>query len=155
MGGQNGLILDSVCKQKFEELAFFFCESQDAAAFDYNKVKDAHKASMLFTGPKNGKFEMAAGEKLCLLLASNMLGIEPDDGQASELADDALKESLNVICGNFLTEAYGEEAVFSLTAPVIGAINDLTLIDENAVSEDMLYFEIEEQHLVVKLTVYK
>ncbi|MCL2183949.1 MAG: chemotaxis protein CheX [Chitinispirillia bacterium] len=157
MSGQNAIILDGVCKMILEELAFLFCESQDASAFDYNQIHDAHKASMLFTGPKNGKCELAAGRNLCLLLASNMLGIEPDEdqAQAEAHADDALKEALNVICGRFLTEAFGEEAVYSLTAPVIGAINDLSLVDENAESETMLFFETEGYCLIVKLTVYK
>jgi len=155
MSGQNAIILDGVCKLILEELAFLFCESQDASTFDYNQIKDAHKASMLFSGPKNGKFELAAGRNLCLVLAGNMLGIEPDEEQAETHADDALKEALNVICGRFLTEAYGEEAVYSLTAPVIGAINDLSLVDENADSETMLFFETEGYCLVVKLTVYK
>jgi len=155
MHGQNSAILDHVCKMILEEMAFFFCESQDASTFDYSKIKDAHKASMLFTGPKNGKCELAASQNLCLLLSSNMLGIEPDEAQAGDYASDALKEALNVICGRYLTEAYGEEAVYSLTAPVIGAVNDLSLVDENALSEDMLFFEAEGDCLVVKLTIYK
>jgi len=76
------MVLDGVCKLILEELAFLFCESQDASAFDYNQIEDACEASMRFTGPTNGKFEIAAGKNLCLLLASNILGIEPDDDAA-------------------------------------------------------------------------
>jgi chemotaxis protein CheY-P-specific phosphatase CheC len=155
MDNQCAIVLDGVCKLILEELAFLFCESQDASTFDYNQIQDAHKASMLFSGPKNGKFELAAGRNLCLMLASNMLGIEPDEDMAVAYADDALKEALNVICGRFLTEAYGVEAAYSLTAPVIGAINDLSLVDENAEVEHMLFFETEGYCLVVKLTIYK
>ena len=155
MANQNAIVLDGVCKLILEELAFLFCESQDASTFDFNQIKDAHKASMLFSGPKNGKFELAADKKLCLLLASNMLGIEPEAEMADSHADDALKEALNVISGRFLTEAYGDEVVYSLTAPVIGAINDLSLVDENAEAEHMLFFETEGYCLIVKLTVYK
>ena len=149
------MILDGVCKRILEDLAFLFCESQDASAFDYNQIEDAYEASMRFTGPTNGKFEIAAGKNLCLLLASNILGIEPDDTAAGDHAADALKESLNVMCGRFLTEAYGEEAVFNLSAPVMGVLNDLAKVDEDAESECMQFFETEGYCLVVKLTVYK
>lgn len=149
------MVLDNTCKTILEELAFLFCESQDATTFDYNQIKDAHKASMKFMGPKSGKLEIAAGQNLCLILAGNMLGVEPDEEMASAYSDDALKEALNVLCGRFLTEAYGEEAVFNLSAPEIGSLNDLALVDENAESESMQFFEAEEYCFVVKLTVYK
>jgi len=149
------LVLDNVCKTVLEELAFLFCESQDAYNFDYDQIVEAHEVSMQFDGPRKGKFELAAGRSLCLVLASNMLGIEPDEDQASELADDALKEALNVICGRFMTEAFGEEAVFNLTAPIVGKLEDLSIVDEEAESESMLFFEAEEHDLVVKLTLHK
>jgi len=149
------MVLDGVCKLILEELAFLFCESQDASSFDYNRIEDAYEASMRFTGPTNGKFEIAAGKNLCLLLASNILGIEPDDEAAGAHAEDALKETLNVMCGRFLTEAYGEQAVFNLSAPAIGVLNDLAKVDEDAESECMQFFETEGYCLVVKLTVYK
>jgi len=155
MEGKNAIVLDSVCKLILEELAFLFCESQDATAFDYSQIHDAHEASMSFTGPKTGKFEIAAGRNLCMLLASNILGIEPHEEMAESYADDALKEALNVICGRFLSEAYGEEAVFSLSAPVIGSVNDLSHVDEKAESENIHFFETEGYCLVVKLMIYK
>ncbi|MDR3013628.1 MAG: chemotaxis protein CheX [Chitinispirillales bacterium] len=150
-----GNVLDGVCKLILEELAFLFCDSQDASTFDYGQIVDAHAAYLNFTGPKNGKIEIAAGQNLCLLLSSNMLGIEPEDEDASAYADDALKEALNVITGRFLTEAYGEEAVFVLNAPEIGNIGDLAKVDENAKAESMQFFETEGYCLVVKLTIFK
>jgi CheY-specific phosphatase CheX len=149
------MVVDSVCKIILEELAFLFCESQDAANFDYTHIKDAHEASMEFSGPQKGKFNIAADQKLCLLLASNMLGIEPDEDMAQAHARDALKEALNVICGRFLTEAYGEEAIFNLSAPQIGDISDLSKVDAGAEMECMQFFETEGYCLVVRLMIYK
>jgi chemotaxis protein CheY-P-specific phosphatase CheC len=140
-----------------EELAFLFCDSQDASTFDYSQIVNAHKATLRFNGPKNGKIELAADQSLCLVLAGNMLGIEPeeDEEMAAAHAADALKEALNVICGRYLTEAYGDEVVFSLNAPEMGSISELSNVDENAESECMLFFETEGYCLVVKLTVNK
>jgi len=153
----TSMILDEVCKSILEELAFLFCESQDAATFEYSRIHDAHEASMRFTGPTNGKLEIAAGRSLCLVIAGNMLGVEPDEDEEMVVAhaDDALKEALNVLCGRFLTEAFGEEAVYNLTAPAIGTLEDLSQVDELAESECMLFFETDEHCFVVKLTLYK
>ena len=153
----TSVVLDGVCKSVLEELAFLFCESQDASAFQYDHIHDAHEASMMFTGPVTGKLEIATGQGLCLVIAGNMLGIEPDeDAEKIRIyADDALKEALNVLCGRFLTEAYGVEAVFNLSAPVVGKLDDLSLVDRQAESECMLFFETDEHSFVVKLTLYK
>jgi CheY-specific phosphatase CheX len=148
-------VLGSVCTLILEELAFLFCEPQDAATFDHNQIKDAHVSYLTFTGPRDGRIEIAAGQNLCLLLSSNMLGIEPEEEDASTCAADALGEALNVICGRFLTEAYGEEVVFSLSAPVKGSVDDLSYVDENAEAEFMQFFEAEGYCLVVKLTINK
>jgi len=151
----HSVILDDVCKLILEELAFLFCEPQDAATFDYGQLKDAHIAYLNFTGPRDGKIEIPACQNLCLLLSSNMLGIEPEEENASVCAADALGEALNVICGRFLTEAYGEEVVFSLSAPQKGDVGDLSKVDENAEAEFMQFFETEGYCLVVKLTINK
>jgi CheY-specific phosphatase CheX len=46
-----------------------------------------------------------------------MLGEEPDDPNAIAKGADALKELLNVLCGNLLTAFAGEEPVFDLAVP--------------------------------------
>ncbi|MDM8539151.1 hypothetical protein QUF70_20550, partial [Desulfobacterales bacterium HSG17] len=49
----------------------------------------------------------------------NMLGIEEDETSTSEQQYDALKELLNVICGNLLPEIAGKEAIFKVGMPQI------------------------------------
>ena len=148
-------VLDNVCKSVLEELAFLFCDPNDAAGFDLGHIKDARQVSMNFMGPTNGRLEIVAGLELCLIIAANMLGVEPDEEGAASHAVDALKEALNVVCGRFLTEAYGEEAVFNLSAPESGSIDELSKLHEDAVSESMLFFEAEGHCMVVKLTIRK
>jgi len=146
-------VLDNVCKSVLEELAFLFCDSNDATGFDMSQIVDAHQVSMNFMGPTSGRLEVVAGQDLCLVIAANMLGVEPDEDDAATHAIDALKEALNVVCGRFLTEAYGEEAIFNLSAPVPGSIDELSELHEDAASEEMLFFEAEGHCMVVKLTI--
>ncbi len=75
------------------------------------------KVSMEFSGPSGGLLTLAVPEKMCSELAANVLGLDSNDERAEEAAHDALKEILNVTCGNFLTEMAGEESVFDLTVP--------------------------------------
>ena len=52
-------------------------------------------------------------------LAANMLGLDDDESPSEEQQKDALRESLNVICGNLLPRVGGKEAVFDIQAPEI------------------------------------
>ena len=59
-------------------------------------------------------------------LASNMLGLDMADGPASPgQQEDALKELMNVICGNLLPEIAGCEAIFNVGAPEISGKSSL------------------------------
>ena len=58
-----------------------------------------------------------ADQGLLPVLAANMLGVEEDDPVCSEKGMDALKEILNMIVGNCLTEAWGPGPVFHLHIP--------------------------------------
>jgi hypothetical protein len=69
-----------------------------------------------FAGPFHGHCELWAPPALTRLLASNMLGTDEGAGDL-EIAVDALKESLNMICGVFLTETAGPDPVFHLGTP--------------------------------------
>ena len=74
-------------------------------------------ASIQWFGPQNGKLILLVDRNLLNELASNMLGATDEAEFTAEQSVDALKEVLNMICGNFLTSCYGEQSVFDLTPP--------------------------------------
>lgn len=51
------------------------------------------------------QLELAAPRAFGQMLSSNILGIEPEDEAALKGADDALREVVNVTCGNLLMRA--------------------------------------------------
>lgn len=55
-----------------------------------------------YSGPLNGELELLAPTELGLGIVSNLLGIDPDDPEAENRADDCTKELLNVVCGRLL-----------------------------------------------------
>ena len=59
----------------------------------------------------------ALPKEMCTELAASVWGVERDDAVIAEKGIDAVKEMLNVICGNILTEIAGSEPVFNLSVP--------------------------------------
>jgi CheY-specific phosphatase CheX len=82
------------------------------------------RVAMAFKGPFVGTLTMATPRDFGIQVAANVLGLEVDDPQTENAALDAVKELLNVTCGNLLTSLAGEEPVFDLTIPEVNAIVD-------------------------------
>ena len=80
-------------------------------------------ATMKFSGHSNGWLTLQLVSRILDMLAENMLGEPPEGDDADEKRQDALKEVLNMICGNFLTQWAGEEPVFELSPPTIVDLN--------------------------------
>lgn len=112
-----------------EMLGQVFCNVAEAVAFMFGDVvevddlpaapEDAMCAKMEFSGPFRGSLLAAVPTEMCPQIAANVLGVEPDDEGVFEKAADALKELLNVTCGQVLTSLAGEEPVFDLTVPQV------------------------------------
>lgn len=118
----NKQVVAEVVCNVLEQMAFMF---GDPMELDEISEADGEGvlARMQFKGPFTGSMTLAAPEELCPMLAENMLGVEPDDDRAQEKAHDALKELLNVCCGNVLTSLAGEEPVFDLTVPEVRSLD--------------------------------
>ncbi len=72
-----------------------------------------------FSGPFSGELNMTVSAEMLSELAGNMLGLDPGEDAQHDQQVDALKELLNVICGNLLPEIAGVEAVFDVASPQI------------------------------------
>ena len=97
----------------FEELAFLLPSEkmgEEQAALPMDRA-----VLVRFSGPFCGRLVLKVSSSLPPALAANMLG---EEGPAPETAQsDALKETANVICGNFLPDIAGPQEVFRLEAP--------------------------------------
>lgn len=108
-------ILFEVVRDILEKLAYMFGEPAEDGAVE--TPVDGYLGSIKFVGHRDGELCIAAPHDMCLELAANMLGTEMDDPNAEEDAGDALKELLNVSCGNILTALYGTHPTFELGVP--------------------------------------
>lgn len=75
------------------------------------------EGTMSYRGPMQGSLNCWCTRPFALELAANLLGVDPSDGNAVVETQDALREFMNVLCGNLMTERYGAEAVFDLSIP--------------------------------------
>ncbi|MFP4355083.1 MAG: chemotaxis protein CheX [Phycisphaerae bacterium] len=111
--------LAGVAEDTIMSLAFLFLMSEDEAG---GIEADASvTASVEFSGPFAGALFLSAPQPMLDELAANMLGFEQGEAglPSDDVKNDALKELLNVICGNLLPEIAGNEAVFKVHAPQI------------------------------------
>lgn len=109
-------LLFRVAEKTFGELAFLLVEPDE---FTRDRQPTwSYIARLEFIGPFGGEMQLGITENLLRPLAANMLGIDEHetlpDGVVQE---DALRELLNVTCGNFLPLVSGNEAVFHIGDP--------------------------------------
>lgn len=109
--------LSQVSSRILEDAAFVFTDLLDPQQRPDVDSWSAEGASLEFSGEKKGVLHMWASEGFARYAAANMLGIDEDAEDAGQKGMDALKELLNMVVGNFLTDLYGEEPIFDLGLP--------------------------------------
>jgi CheY-specific phosphatase CheX len=114
MGNSQKMSLGKVVSDSLEKLAFMFFASD--AFREPILFQDAVTAEVSFTGVFSGSLAIVITESVLNELAENMLGIDSEEVEQSHLYD-ALKETVNIICGNWLPIEGGDEAVFHIGTP--------------------------------------
>jgi CheY-specific phosphatase CheX len=131
-------ILDETLCEVFEKQAFLFAEETPPKDIPSPSGK-VLSARITFTGTFSGSITLYVTEAMCSEIAANFLGVEPDTPGISGKAPDALKEVLNVICGNFLTAAAGDGPVFDLTVPQASSYDEGEWVTILAIPNVMSY----------------
>lgn len=110
-------IILKVTAETLEKLVFMF-----ASPYDPENSTEGDPdigVSVSFTGPFSGTLGMKVSGEVLSEIAVNMLGVDDEDEVTPDDKNDALKESINIICGNILPAIGGKEAVFNIGAPEI------------------------------------
>ena len=74
-------------------------------------------ATISFKGVVDGSYKVMCQQAFAEQLARNLLG--SDESATESEQHDALREMANVLCGNLLTECYGNDTIFDLSAPSV------------------------------------
>jgi CheY-specific phosphatase CheX len=102
--------LRRIAEDMFESLAFLLLLPDDEPALS---PASAVTARIDFEGPRRGALFLSVSGEMLPELAANMLG-RMDQTPTPDEQIDALKELLNVVCGNFLPQFAGAEPLFNV-----------------------------------------
>lgn len=118
MGDENQEHLSAALCDVLERQAFAFAEP---APLDDLGIPGEPPlcATMTFSGPSRGELGLVVPPEVATEIAASLLGVDADDDEARAGAEDALKEVLNVACGQYLTSAFGVGPVFHLSIPQV------------------------------------
>ena len=109
--------ISSIFCNVMEIMSFTFCEIIEDADETGMIPKNIIQSEITFSGHKSGKMTLVLPIELSAVILSNTLGKDINEPLKISRASDAVKEILNITCGNFLTELYGKNNVFVLTPP--------------------------------------
>jgi len=109
--------LTEVAGSTLEQLAFMFGYPEEAGT-PAPPFEEAVGGRVRFAGPWEGELWVLFARELLPEVAANMLGLDASE-TVEEHRMDALREVLNVVCGNLLPRIGGREAVFDIQRPEI------------------------------------
>lgn len=121
MQDQKTAALATTFSDVLTNLAFMFTDEETA---DLPAGEIWLETMIAYDGPVKGYLRLRCTRDFSIRLAANLLGLDPDDPDIHLSANDAVKEFMNIICGQYVTAAHGTEAVFSLTIPELVELSE-------------------------------
>ena len=139
-------MLTTAIFEVFEKMFYVFSEPVQADGENYQM-----KSSINFSGPVSGEIYILLNRAIAETMVKNMLGLDEDEINESIIAD-CMKESINMICGNFLRKL-DPDRVFHLSIPTFELISkDLHHGQEGKDQELHLTFAADDGNMAVVLT---
>jgi CheY-specific phosphatase CheX len=141
-------LVRKVMARVLEDASFVFADDLPPGAQEEVSSENIMGVSLAFKGERAGTFRLWANPQFAALLAANMTGIDADSPLVREKGADAMKEMMNIIAGNALTELFGTTAVFDLGIPIEA---ERALFDTDRTSHSGVWLMAEE-HPVLLVT---
>ncbi len=108
--------LATIFSEVLANLAFMFTDDEISEAPPETSWLEI---AISYSGPLEGTLRLRCTTEFSVLLAANLLGIDPQDDDAESKARDAVKEFMNVLCGQFVTAVHSSDQVFDLSIPEV------------------------------------
>lgn len=115
--------LKTTAHKILEDWAMMLVDESQVGADFFKKDGPIYMSWINIHGAVEGAISIVAQQDFLQILAQNLLGLDPEDSIDIEQCKDAFKEMGNVLAGNFLTEAYGDDVVFELIHPNVTEIS--------------------------------
>lgn len=128
--------LTGIFSEVLANLAFMFTEDED---IETSSADIWLETAIGYVGPAEGALKFRCTREFSRLLAANLLGIDPDSDQAVQQSEDAVKEFMNIVCGQFVTAMHGSDHVFNLTIPAIEELAEVPdMTDDGGITTSTL-----------------
>ena len=150
MHAEGSKTIKKICFDIFEQLAFMFGDELEKDDVQCPE-DDFLKATMNFSGHKNGAIEIIIPTRLAPALAYNILGVDESDHIESGIAEDALKELLNTLCGRMLPSLFTDQETFDLHPPEVDFVSRQQW-HEFLNQEQTIAFAIEESPVLLNIS---
>jgi chemotaxis protein CheY-P-specific phosphatase CheC len=141
--------LSEVFRDVLMKYAFMFGEECEKESIMPDNL-DYLCVHVAFNGYCEGRVGIIAPAQLCIEMSANVIGTDIEDGDCLDDAKDTFAELANVICGQFLTCAYGDEPIFNLSPPSMSEAGELNWI-EISENDDSLAFMVEDTPTLIYL----
>ena len=141
MNDQVKKILSDVAVKTLEDLAFIFSFPEEEG--DDIPVDSSVAVSISFSGPFSGTLVIRISNQVLPELTANMLGVEEEETTIDQ-KNDALKETINVICGNLLPAIAGKDAVFNINTPCIISDGESEIEEDGAKTDYVARLSIDD-----------
>ncbi len=141
MQDQTTLTLTTVLSEVLANLAFMFTDDGET---DPPVGERWLETSIGYVGPVSGTLDLTCTATFATQLAMNLLGLESSEAAGELESHDAVKEFMNVVCGQYVTAAHGIDEVFNLTIPeVVELAVSPTLLDPDEAMEDVAVLSVD------------
>ncbi len=125
------------------DMAFMFISDPDETSPAPNYTLETR---ISYRGPHTGTIHLRCDGRFAAALAGNLLGLDAMDNEADQQRLDALKELMNVVCGNLVTALYGTDGLYDLTIPeVVPLLLDAPLESPKA---DEIHTLVVDDHVI-------
>lgn len=112
----SGPELTHVVLEVLGDLAFMLTDDQPT---DWSAGTVSLQGEITYRGCVSGTLRCWCTRDFAARLAANLLGIEAEQREAQADATDAVREFLNVLCGQLITVWHGRQGIFDLAIPTV------------------------------------
>jgi len=118
--------LREILSDTLASLAFMFVDDEPISP---SPGETWFEATIRYKGPRSGRLRLFCPRSFTTTLAANLLGVNPEDRQANSKAVDAVKELMNILCGQLVTQVYGYDVLFNLSIPRCRMLDEPPCLD--------------------------
>ncbi len=146
MPPQQTTNLTEIFSDVLADLAFMMIDDEQ---LDPPSDTEILETRIEYSGPNRGALKLYCTREFSRTLAGNLLGIDTNDPDVEARAEDAVKEFMNIICGQTVTRLFGTEDVYDLSIPQVD-VTFLTSDNSRNDSPDVANLNIEGEWIQLR-----